>query len=131
MVKLDIEGERAAKLLSEGNPKAAIEILKGEEEVSRALRNMLAEMLDGFGPNNTTLEVKSKNGRIKKSNSERDWKVFQAVEQEIEKSGCSQDGAFLRVSSTGLEMLGKDAVQKVYQAVQRAINENYALQRDG
>ena len=131
MVKLDIEGERAAKLLSEGNPKPAIEILKGEEEVSRALRNMLAEMLDGFGPNNTTLEIKSQNGRIKKSNSERDWQIFQAVEQDIEETGCSQDEAFLRVSSTGLGMVGKETVRKIYQAFQRAINENYSLQRDG
>jgi len=131
MVKLDIEGERAAKLLSEGDPKSAIEILKSDENVSRALRNMLAEMLGGFGPNNTTLEIKSKNGRIKKSNSERNWQIFQAVQQQIEESGCSQDEAFLRVSSTGLGMVGKDTVQKIYQAFQRAINENDSLQRDG
>ena len=31
MVKLDIEGERAAKLLSEGNPKPAIEEKKEDE----------------------------------------------------------------------------------------------------
>ncbi|MBT7512121.1 MAG: hypothetical protein HN650_17230, partial [Rhodospirillaceae bacterium] len=85
----EIDGRNAALLLSEGDYSLAAEILKSDREISRELRDMIAAMLDGFGPNNTKLQVIGKNGRIAKANAQRDLAVYYAVREKVEETGCS------------------------------------------
>ncbi len=114
----EIEGNIAAWKLAEGDASFAAEILKGDMEISRELRNMIAVMLMGYGPNNTQLEVKGKNGRRKKLNADRDSALHYAVEVEIEQTGCSIELACERLSGT--ENVGAETIRKAYQRMQRA-----------
>ena len=118
IVKIDwakMVGSEAAKLLSEGDPAKAIEILEGDIEISRELREMIAAMLKGFGPNKTKLVSKDAGGQIKKdyTNFHRDYDLYNAVEDEIAKSGCTITEACERLS--GQAMLGAEAIRKSYQ----------------
>lgn len=118
----EIDGRNAARLLSEGDRSLAAEILKSEREISRELRDMIATMLEGFGPNNTKLEVVGKNGRIKKSNIQRDLAVYYAVREKIEETGCSVRTACQELSS--FQNLAEDALRKIYQSVNKDLQEH-------
>ncbi len=126
MVKVDmtsILGQEAAELLSEGDPAKAIEILEGDIEISHELREMIAAMLKGFGPNKTKLDIKGAGGEIKKThrNQQRDLELYFAVEDEIEKSGCTITEACERLS--GSHMVGSDTIRKAYQVYNKAYLE--------
>ncbi len=120
----EIEGKKAALKLAEGDTSFAAEILKGDMEICRELRNMIAVMLEGYGPNNTRLEIKgkAKGGRRKKSHSERDLALHYAVEDKIEETGCSIQSACLHLS--GIENVGEETIRKAHQRVKNDLEES-------
>lgn len=118
----EIEGRKAALLLSEGDISLAAEILKSDREISRELRDMIAAMIEGYGPNNTALKFVGLNGKIKKLNTDRDLAVYYAVKSEMEEVGCSVLIACQRLN--GFQMLGTEALRKVYQSVNKEFKEH-------
>ena len=132
----------AARELSEGDFERAIAILKGEDEIDRALRDELCAMLEGFGSNKTRLLIKGENGPIKRSIMRRDMAVFEAVDDRVEATGCTREDAYHHFSETGsgkIEIfkgekvsLGYDAIKKFYLRMQQAYSENeVATDRNG
>ena len=124
-----LHSRQAVDLLAEGDPTMAAEILQGYGRIERDLREMLAIMLVGYSLKGAALFVKEKNGGIKKSTSDRDWKIYQAVENEIEASGCSADEAYRKLN--GLEHRGIETIRKAYQRCKKAMDEYHALCREG
>ena len=118
----EIDGRNAALLLSEGDYSLAAEILKSDREISRELRDMIATMLEGFGPNNTKLQVIGKNGRIKRSNTQRDLAVYYAVREKIEETGCSVRTACEDLN--GFQSLAEEAIRKIYQRINKEFKEH-------
>ena len=129
MVKLDIEGERAVRLLSEGDPTMAAELLNGDGEIGRELRETLAVMLVGYSLQGVTLTVKEKSGGIKQSTFDRDWNLYKTIENLREKTSCSIENACLDLSET--EKLGDVAIKKIYQRMSRSHDEYLKLCREG
>ena len=118
----EIDGRNAALLLSEGDYSLAAEILKSDREISRELRDMIAAMLDGFGPNNTKLQVIGKNGRIAKANAQRDLAVYYAVREKVEETGCSVRTACEDLN--GFQNLAEDAIRKIYQRINKDLKKH-------
>ncbi len=126
MVKIDwagMVGREAADFLSEGDPAKAIEILESDMEISRELRTMIATMLKGYGPNNTKLKIVGTGGEWRKTRrlGSRDLDLYCAVEDEINKSGCSIQEACNRLS--GLRNVGAETIRKAYQGYNKVIRE--------
>jgi hypothetical protein len=126
--------EMAAKELAEGNFEKTITLLKGENGLGRELRDELAAMLEGFGSNKTRLELKSKNGQVKKSHIERDLEIYEAVEELVFTSGCTLDSAYQNLSGGQrgqVYAMGKDAIKAIHLRMRKAMREYDQICREG
>ncbi len=117
----EIEGHLAAQKLVEDDVAPTVEILRSDIEISRELRSVMAAMLEGTGPTNTKLIVKSMSGPIAKSKFSRDYKIYEAVKAEVDNTGCSVKVACESLS--GIEALGEESIRKAYQRANRAVED--------